>query len=143
MPKMMNTLVATTLILGGCTAGEKVESVPSPSASPVFRPIEKHDAVVRFDADEHGNYIGVRTYPQPWTDNSTGSYQHNQIGKALCQQEARPVHDENVPKGAPYVDTSTWLRFEDGRWSPKPYYDLGGAVLGQCADFGLEWPEPR
>lgn len=152
MPRMMNVLLATSFALAACEPAERVEPPPSASPAPVIRPIEKHTAVVLRDIDEYGNYVGVYTYPSPWADpkNFTGSYPHGYKPTALCEQEGRKAHDERVPEGAPFVDTNTWIRFagdqpspvEGGQWSPKPYFDLGGAMLRQCAEFGLAYPQP-
>jgi hypothetical protein len=140
MPRMMNVLLAASLVAtaGGCSSGGG-ETAPTPSAT---RAAARTDAVVRYDADHTGKYIGVRTYPGPWNRDHSGSFAHGQVITALCQQEGRQVVDTDVPQGAPPVDTTTWLRFEGGQWSPKPYYDLGGAALAQCADVGLAVPSP-
>src|SRR6266545_4811539 len=106
MPRMLNALLATSLVLGGCSSGERPEATSSPSATRTVRPIVPIDAVVRYDADSNGKYIGVRAYPQPWSYNSNGGFAHGQIVKAVCHQDGRSVIDENVPEGAPQLHTS-------------------------------------
>lgn len=145
MPRMMNALLAATLTVSaaGCsTETEKSEPRQSPSVARTFRPAVPIPGIVRYDANAAGQRIGVLTYATPWSEKSNGAFNSGELKWFVCEQEGKRVIDKNVPNGAPIVDTNDWLRAKDGEWTPKPYYDLGRAVLPECAELNLAVPSP-